>query len=327
MRVLYIGSKADEASSLNLEREITELQRRFTQVRGERVDFAFLPRVLAEELPSEIMKGAPEILHLSAHGANDNLALANEAGSEIRITASALNSYFSRDDPPRLVYVNACDSQSIARDLTDKVPMAIGMTAPISNRAARTAAVLFYGHLLEGASVADAFEAARATIEALQSSTASAALHVRLGVDPKTEYFHRVPRIIARFKGNKAEAWKGRFAVVAGVSGCPSITTQVIISTDDIGAVGEAKAVDANTRLESVLCRISRTRPIKGLVWLDDGQAWDVGQDCNLAASIMTSEGRMLSISATPLTVALHTNYQTNTNPKIAEALNNLRNT
>jgi hypothetical protein len=309
VKVLYVGSKADEAHSLNLEREITELQRRFGAARGERVDFSFMPRVLAEELPFEIAKARPDILHLSTHGTRENLALANEAGAEIRITAEALCAYFSPEKPPRLVYLNACDSQDIAKCLADRIAMAIGFTAPITNRAARSAAVLFYTHLLEGASVEYAFRAAQKTVEALQSGSTSAVLHSRAEIDPSKQFFHRVPKIVARYKGGRPDKWKGRYPVTVGVAGCPTNTTQVVVSTDDISALPRPKADAGPPSLESTLCRVGRSRPVDGVVWLDDQQSWEVRNDLCLVASIMTSEGGMLAIRATRVAEAIENYY------------------
>jgi hypothetical protein len=91
------------------------------------------------------------------------------------VTAKMLGAFLPPERPPRVVYLNSCDSKEIAKEIVDlgSAAMAIGSTAPISNRAARAAAAAFYERLLAGLSIARACASAKSMLEALTRSTAT----------------------------------------------------------------------------------------------------------------------------------------------------------
>lgn len=310
MKVLYIGSKADEASALNLEREVTELQRRFGDAVGEPVAFVFLPHTSAEELPHAIAKTRPDILHISAHGSTLNLALSNESGREVPLSAEALRAYLPFDKPPRLIYLNACDSIDIAKALSDTVPIAIGSTAPITNRAARAAASVFYGRILEGAAVGHAFRTAKMSIETLQSGTASAEIFTRPGIDADSEFLHRTPRLIGDFSSGIPKATYGRYSIRVGVVGCPANTSQVLVFTDDESFLESYDDDDADDTLASHLCVVIRKRPIKGVVWADEFDEWDVSGDFRMFAIGVTGDGSTFVVPTTLAGDAIEYRYR-----------------
>lgn len=326
MKVMYVGSKSDEGASLNLEREITELQRRFGESSGEPVSFLFLPRLLAEELPLEIAKARPDVLHISAHGTAQNLALADESGREVPLSADALNAYLPVDKLPRLIYLNACDSNLIAEKLGDTVPMVIGTTAPITNRAARAGASAFYGRILEGASVGHAFRVAQKTIETLQSGNASAAIYCRKEIDPEKEYLHRSPRIIADFFEGKPKASRdGRYSIRVGVSGCPANAIQIVVFTDDASFIDDSD----DGELASDLCYVIRGTPIKGVRWIGEFETWDVSGDFRVFAVGVLGDGSTFTIPATDVCDAIESKYRISSKgvvpPEVAKAVVALR--
>src|SRR5690242_1267641 len=234
MKAMYVACNPKGAADLTVEREITELQRQFLRATGEPVDFIGFPGLPIEELPLEIGKHQPDILHISAHGDREELALANTDGRPVKITGPMLASFVDIDRPPSLVYLNACNSEAIARAVVQVAPMAIGTTAPISNRTARASALLFYDRLLNGSTVQKAFEAARSTLEALQDVKASSMLHCRKGIDANKERLHQIPRIIAHFTDDRYKPDSdGDFDIELGVAGCPANTSQVVFFTDD----------------------------------------------------------------------------------------------
>ena len=310
MKVLYIGSRADEAASLDLEREVTDLQRRFGDALGEPVSFSFLPRVLAEELAVTLARHRPDILHISAHGSANELALTNEAGAEVLLTATALRAYLPFDKPPRLVYLNACNSQEIAKALAEVVPMAIGITEPITNRAARTGAAAFYASVLDGASVSHAFDVARHTIGTMQSGETTAVLHVRTGIQPEMEFLHRVPRIVADFVDGTPRLDKGRYLIRSGIVGCAANTVQVVIFTDDSSFLDDYDAEDSNDELASRLCFVVRRTPVKGVLWTGECDNWWVSGDFRLFATGVAGDGTVFTVPATLVSDAIEHRYR-----------------
>jgi hypothetical protein len=281
VQVLYVASNPIDRSDLELDREITELQRRFAMPGAEAVKFAFLPNIRVEDLPGELSRYKPDVLHIAAHGETQSLALSDEAGTSVPLTAEMLRAFLPPEHIPRLIYLNACDSETIAQTIVDaaQVPMAIGTTAPITNRAARAAAVAFYERVLAGTTVASAFEACEQMLRAMSGSGASATFHRSdAGVDAAREVLHAVPIIIADFETSPPRQDRGHYLFRLGISGCPTSTTQVIFFTDD-----ESFVNDIDT-LEDDLSLIVRSTPVVGVLWSPKGAPWRAEGDHRLAA-------------------------------------------
>lgn len=309
--------------TLNLEREITELQRRFAEAPGEPVSFTFLPSLRAEDLPGELAKRRPDILHISAHGSADQLSLSNEAGKEVSLNADALAAFLPSEGGPRLIYLNACDSQDIAQKIAAYFPMAIGTTAPITNRAARAGAVAFYERILTGSPVEEAARVGDQMIRMLQDQKTSSNLYARPGVDPKQEYLHRVPRLIADFDDGDPKPRRHEYSVRFGLVGCPANTTQVIFFTDDESFIDEDE-----DNLEGDLCCVVRGTPVRGIVWVEPPDCWAVTGDYRLFAVGVTGDGHSFSVAST-LCEAIENRYlmapHRDIPPDIAAAVTELR--
>lgn len=316
----YLSNPAGEVT-LELEREVTELQRRFAEVSGEAVSFMFLPGLPVESLPIELFRHTPDILHISAHTNEDDLYLRNETGVAVRLGADALAAFLPPEQPPRLVYINACNSDAIAAELSSHVAMAIGTTATIKNRAARAGALAFYERILAGVNVHKAFAAGQKMIEVMQDKQASSNLHCRTDIDPTTEILHRIPRLIADFAdGDPTPKRRREYAIRFGVTGCPASTVQIVFFSDDPDLID-----DKEEDLGSDLCVVARQAPGQSHVWVD---AWDVCADFRLFAAGVTADGRTFSLSST-LCNAIETGCRLGPNggvpPRIAAAVAELR--
>jgi hypothetical protein len=292
---MYVSSNPIDESSLNLDREITELQRQLYEVSAEPIQFIFLPKLKVEDLPGELNRWQPDVLHLAAHGDQEALSLAQEDGKKVRVTADMLCAFFNPRQPPKLVYLNACDSQDIASKLSGKIGVAIGSTAPITNRTARASAVTFYRGLLSGYSVDEAFTASQKMVEALEDRSASTTLFPRHGVDPKSLFLCYLPRLVAKFKDPSLRSTKsGYYSVLIGVMGCPASTTQVIFFTDD-----ETFITDDDDDLEGDLCHVIRGIPTRGAFWIDNTSSWSIDGDFRLFVVGVTADARTFSLGST----------------------------
>ena len=321
MKVLFVASNPADAATLNLEREITELQRRFAEAAGEPVTFIFLPNLRVEELPAALSRHRPDILHISAHGANEQLSLTNEAKVAVKLDASTLIAFLAHERPPRLIYLNACDSLPIADELAAVVPMTIGISAPITNRAARASAVAFYERILDGARVAEAFSVAKKMVEVMDHQTASASLFARGGANPALEVLHRTPRLVAGLCG-ELKAGQKRFNVRFGLIGCPSNTAQVIFFTDDESYVNDEESYEED------LCLVVRGYPVRGIIWADAQDKWETYGDFRIFAVGVTGDGLTFSICSM-LCDAIELRYRLNgasaIPPAVAAAVAQLR--
>lgn len=303
MKVMYVASNPADASTLNLEREITELQQRFSESSAEPVQLHFSPGIKVEDLPGQLMRRTPDILHLSAHGKRKHLSLANEERRTTIITAPMLLAFLPQDHLPTLIYLNACDSDSLAEELAETVPLAIGTTAPISNRAARASAVVFYERILAGNSVEHSFTAGQQVLEALEGSRASARLFCKSGIDPSKVILNPVPRIIAKFEDGSTKPDKNGWVwVQLGMKDCPPTTTQVVFFTDDESFIYD------DTELADCLTSVLRGPFFGRKTWMVEGNAWPTDTDFRLYAVGVTGDQNRFT-ATTMLTEALEHHY------------------
>jgi hypothetical protein len=284
MRILYIGSQPEDQSSLELAREINELQQHFAELTTQPLSFIPLTSVV-EDLPRELVRYSPEILHIASHADKETLKFAQSKTASAEVTARALRAFLNYDRPPRLVYLNACNSQQIAEELAESIPAVIGSTAPISNHAARSGAVTFYERILAGAPVKRAFLASREIVEALaragdSEAAPSMALFNRPDTDVSRSVLHPIPRLMAELI-DEASGGKVRL----GVSGCPPGTQAVAFFTDDEGDPAHA-------------CSVVREAPRAGYLW--DKTKREIAKllESRICAAGMMMEDRSFSLSA-----------------------------
>jgi hypothetical protein len=304
MRVLYVGSSPNDADDLRLGSEVNELQRRATFNSDEPASFIFLPDMKVEDLPRELSRIRPDVLHISAHGDDESLSLADEKGVRVELTAEILASFFPASGPPRLLYLNACNSHSIAKRMVaaGAIRFGVGSSAPITNQAARASAVAFYERLLGGSTLADAYRPCAGMLQALSRSAASMILVSHPSVDAQAEVLHPVPSIVADFVDGPSPSKDGEYAFRLGILDCPPSTSQVVFFTDD------ESFVQSDDTFESDLTWVIRTTPVNGILWgLDDVSWWAEGDHRLFAACVKAGSGSF--VIATTLCEALEKRY------------------
>jgi hypothetical protein len=324
MKVLYVASKSPVETDLMLTAEITELQRRFAARAADVVEFNLLPDLSVEELPGELSRFRPDILHIASHGEDEGLSLSARAGDAISVSAPVLHAFLPPNRIPRLIYLNACNSGPIAKELALKwsVPMTIGSTAPITNRAARSAAVAFYDRLLAGLPVHTAFVTCKRMLEAMTKSHASANLFHSQETKPELEILHPVPMLLADFGNPQARPHReGEYSFRLGLRGCPANTTQVIFFTDDESFAGDEED------WENDMSWIIRTAPVNGVIWSSDAW-WRANGDHRLFA-VCARAGSDCFTVAGMLCEAIENRYRSSRGDKlptkVAVALEHLR--
>jgi hypothetical protein len=230
------------------------------------------------------------VLHISAHAMDEHLALKNDAGVKIPLDAAALKAFMPWDRPPSLVYISACNSDAIAKGLTDLVPMAIGSTAPVTNRAARASAVSFYESLLREATVLQAHHCSRHMLQTLQLGQVTSELRCKEGVDPDREILYRVPRLIAKFEDDRPKSSSdGLYSFRIGVIGCPRNTVQIMFFTDD-----ESFFENDKESLDDI-CSVTRGSPVRSVVWSNE-EDWNAHGDFRICAAGLTGDGQTFSL-------------------------------
>jgi hypothetical protein len=294
MRVLYVASNPEGSSTLKLESEITELQKATAQSGVSRTQFIFLPALPFEDIETQVAIYKPDILHLSCHGDDGALRVADSTLKSIDLSAEALELILA-PTPPRLVYLNACKSQAVAERLVASVDFAIGTDESITNFAARKGAVTFYRNLLRGCTLEQAFNSSSATVGVLSTRApkkVTTKLFERNIGRRSLEKFYEPTSLVARFERDLFKCSASGYRFRLGLVGCAADTVQVVFCTDDETFVGD--------NLEEDLCSVVRSTSVRGEVWL--GHTWDgVSGDTRVYALATTAGGECYSLSSTLL--------------------------
>lgn len=309
MRVFLFASNPEDTQTVRSEDEVTELQHIFSRFSNDRVEFKPFPAIAFEHIGDAIAQGKPDIVHFVAHGETDGLWV-SEKGDPVKLTAEAFLDVIG-DYRPKLIYLNACNSEAIAKSLAKEVPFSIGTTAKIQNETAIKAATSFYRSLLRGQSVQAAYNSAKAVALTLnQTNLVEMALFVRRKENPRKEILYSTPRLIAQFEDHKFVSKNGQFNFEIGLSGAGLTTWQVVFCTDDESFIRPRR------QLASQLCVVERTNPIKGEVWASEVYQGIEG-DFRLYALAITPSGDCFSIAGT-LCEALTNFYEAHLSEKIA---------
>lgn len=312
MKILYIAANPDSQEMLDLSPEITEIQRRVLGATS--VEFVAMPSLKFEDLASTLHQQKPDILHIAAHGSDKALFLANHKNEEIRLDAEMLLTFLSDVSPPRLVYLNACNSREIADKLKQGVPISIGSTTPINVKSARATAVSFYERILDGASVARAFAVCKQVMRGYSDGTAEMDICHLASVDPSTAILHHEPRFVAEFtKKNPTRDREDNYEIRFGILRYPSGTRQIVFFTDD------PDSINPKQTLQQALCTVVRDMPQQqGLVFAEE--AWDIEGDFRVYAVGVYGDDRTFTLS-TMLGDALEARYRSLHPPGIPQAI------
>jgi hypothetical protein len=286
MRVMYVASNPLEFADLELSREITELQQKSLGAGSDPSIFVFQPDLKVEYFPTQLAHFEPDVLHITVHGDNDVLHLSAGGNETIALTAEMLYAFLPVTRPPRVVYLNACNSMSIAEVLAKQfgISTTIGTTAPIKNWVARASARNFYERLLSGMSLQQAFTTCQQMTRALSQGAVDMNMYcASTSPHPGKQVLRRKPMIVADFAdGTKL---RGRDFLL-GLDGCAPDTTQVVFFTDD------ETYLSANpNKMESELCTVVRGKVVDGRLWADDEDLWEADGDVQLYAAAVTGSG------------------------------------
>lgn len=220
--ILFLAANPSRTDPRALDREARAIQVELERS-GFRDSFELVTRWAVEplDLLRELRKLKPTVVHFSGHGrqhgdaAHDTdpqqhgLFFQGSDGSPRLVSTDAIKEAFgAAGGSVKLVVLSACYSEPQAEALLAHVDCVIGMSDSLSDEAARSFAIGFYGGLGERESVAAAFKQGRAAIglEGLRESDRPQ-IKIRAGVD--------VARVIL------AAALRRASEIVAGPGGGP----------------------------------------------------------------------------------------------------------
>ncbi len=309
MKILFVASNPDRELTLDLERQISQIQQRLALIFPALapIEFRSLPDAVPDQLLEELQSHPPDVLHLSAQMAKDP-AVVNEGGERLWISDDGLESLL-RALPvrPRLVYVNACRSAETASVLTKNaaVEFAIGASIPLLNRHAIMCVAALYDWMARGHSIQAAFEAGRAVLDVLAGQPDTLSLYGRPGADPHRAHIRALPRIIARVPRWQTGPHTGQlqlerksdgyYHLEYGLLNCPSDTMQAVFFVSDSSFLPDD---EDDTPVETALCTLVRAHPWPRAVWLE-GQ-WESSADYYVYATAIRANGEAFTIRSTP---------------------------
>jgi hypothetical protein len=285
VKILYLATRGEGRTPLSIEREVDMLTRMFADTL---VELRALPWARAESLVRDLSTQQFDVLHITAHGEGEALQVLDEKGTTVMMSAEHILAFLPQMHKPRLIYLNACDSGPLAKQLAAQVPFAIGSTLPLGNDQAIHAALSFYWRVLLGGTIEEAFQAARGIVGLLSGKRAEVTLHEQRERTASQTRLLPKPRILAAFAGGIPKGEKKFFEVTFGIEGAPTETSQVVFFTDDESVIDS----DSDEPITAELCAVARGRPNKdSALWCDRLESWDVSGDFRLFAVGVTSSG------------------------------------
>lgn len=306
MRVMYVANNPDGAEPLQIEREINDLQERLERGVGvEPIVMRTYSALMIDRFSETVARVQPDVLHVAAHGEDGAIILSHPDREDVRVDGEALASLLGiLAQRPKLVVLNACSSDEMARDLASAggAEFVIGTDARISNVGARAMAAALYQTLADAGSISEAFEAAATQLRLIDGGTVAVHLHTfSKAPDPSNVRLVNPFRIVACFPAIEDRLDHGllepgndfkpaRPQVLFGVAGAPLAARQTVIFTDD-DTVGGDRA-----NLEADRSWIVEKQPEDGEIWLDD--SYEYFGDMNWFAAVTTTDGRVVSASS-----------------------------
>lgn len=191
IKVLFLAANPAGTNPLKLDEEVRAID---AKIRGseyrDRLALAQHWAVRLDDLSGLLMRERPDVVHFSGHGAASGaIVLVGDDGQPRTVPPEALGKLFRvLRDRVRVVVLNACYSAVQARAIVKQIDCAVGMTAPIGDKAAAFFAAEFYQALGFGKSIREAFDlgVTRLSLEGVADAKNLVKLHKRKGVDPAT---------------------------------------------------------------------------------------------------------------------------------------------
>lgn len=186
--IVLFAANPDGTSMLALDQEVREITEKIrASALRSRVRFEPKWAVRPDDLLQTLNEIRPHIVHFSGHGSsNGNLVLHGAGEQPKEVTPDALAFLFrTMKDNVRLVLINACHGDILAKAVTQHVDCAIGVPNPISDETAQIFAASFYRALGFGRTVSNAFEQGLTALSLEGISEGEMPkLFVKEGVDP-----------------------------------------------------------------------------------------------------------------------------------------------
>jgi len=167
IRVLMLAANPLGTDRLAIDEEARQIAERLRLSRDrDAFDLITAWAVRPLDLLQQLNDHRPQVVHFSGHGGGaGEILLSAGDGTGRRVRAPALADLFrATDDDIRVVVLNACHSAAAAQAIGPHVDYVVGMSAPITDKAATIFAASFYSSLGSGRAIPQAFAQAVAML-------------------------------------------------------------------------------------------------------------------------------------------------------------------
>jgi hypothetical protein len=160
LKILFVSANSVPDAPLKVEEEYKEVCAKVRPSKG--WDIRHTPAATLKEVRDEIKHYCPDIVHFSAHGSpSEEIVLNDKAGKPKPVPTRALKQLFeTMKGNVRLVIMNSCYSARQARAIGEIIDCVFGVKLQLVDDTAIVFSEGFYEALVEGKSVAVAYETA-----------------------------------------------------------------------------------------------------------------------------------------------------------------------
>jgi tetratricopeptide (TPR) repeat protein len=196
VKILFLAADPSDLARLRLGEELREIREKL-QLSRERDSFALESResVRPKDITQAIFDVDPQIVHFSGHGSpQGELYFEDVLGRAQPVSPEAIAGLFELvSDQVSCVILNACFSETQAAAIADHIPIVIGMSDEIGDRAAIIFAAGFYKALGAGHSFENAYKFACLEIQLENiSQNLVPTLYKKLAIDPTSPVSQKI---------------------------------------------------------------------------------------------------------------------------------------
>jgi len=168
--ILFVSANPRETTRLGLEEECRDIETH-VQLALNRDAVRFVPKFAVTwfDLCRAISDVSPDVVHFAGHGKGcKGLVFSKGGGQAHSVNAEALTGLFASGRRPRLVVLNACDTEAYGRALSTAVDYVVCSSDEIGDDAARVFALSLYAELAASPpkTLEEAFQLSRSSLRA-----------------------------------------------------------------------------------------------------------------------------------------------------------------
>lgn len=160
--LMMCASPKDAGDPLRLDEEARDLteQIRLVEKPKKEVIVTHAWAIRTDQVQMEVLNNSPDILHFSGHGDAGILCFEDKNGNVAEVSATAIEGLVKLSESVQCLVLNACFSESVARQVKVHVKAVIGCTVEIDDDAAIAFTRAFYRALRHGHLVQRAYDLA-----------------------------------------------------------------------------------------------------------------------------------------------------------------------